>query len=161
MRKKIVLIAACLPLLWMLAAQTQEALIIHCSTSGVPQGVELNRIRNIDFSISNSMVVNIRDGEPVYFVLSNVEKFLFGDLPPNVNIPEVNTIDLSVYVTPQGDVRITGGVQVLSLALFDTNGRRLMFAASDQLNISSLPRAVYLLLIETTQGFASRQIIKQ
>ena len=99
--------------------------------------------------------------QPVFFVLSNVEKFLFGDMPPNVNIPQVNNIDLSVYITPQGEVQITGEVQVLSLTIFDINGRQLMSSDSARLNISVLPRAVYLLVVETTQGFASKKIIKQ
>ena len=159
MRKKITAIAVGLSL-WALTAQAHEALIIH-PVGGAPQGVELNRIRNIDFSNPNSMVINVRSGAPVSFVLSNVEKFLFGAMPGNVNLPQVNSIDLSVYVTPPGEVRITGEVQVLSITVFDTNGRQLVSSDSDRLNISALPRAVYLLVIETTQGFAAQKIIKQ
>ena len=160
MKKKFITITFSL-LLWTLTAQANEEALIIYSVSGTSRGIELNSIRNIDFSTNNSMVINVYDGEPVYFVLSNVEKFLFGDMPPNVNIPQVNNIDLSVYITPQGEVQITGEVQVLSLTIFDINGRQLMSSDSARLNISSLPRAVYLLVVETTQGFASKKIIKQ
>ena len=160
MRKKIVTIAVGLSL-WTLVAQAHEALIIH-SAGGLPQGIELNRIRNIDFSNPNSMVVNVRTGVPVSFALNDVEKLIFGNMPGGtINVPQVNSIDLSVYVTPQGEVHITGGVQVLSITVFDTNGRQLMSSNSDRMNISSLPRAVYLLVIETPQGFATQRIIKQ
>ena len=161
MRKKIVTIAVGLSL-WTLAAQAHEALIIH-SAGGLPQGIELNKIRNIDFSNPNSMVVNVRTGVPVSFALNDVEKLTFGDMPPGgtVNAPQVNSIDLSVFVTPQGEVHITGGAQVLSITVFDINGRQLMSSNSDRMNISSLPRAVYLLVIETPQGFVTQRIIKQ
>lgn len=160
MKKKFSIITFSL-LLWAIAIQANEEALIIYTASGISRGIELNSIRNIDFSTNNSMVINVHDGEPVYFVLSNVEKFLFGDMPPNVNIPQVNNIDLSVYITPQGEVQITGEVQVLSLTIFDINGRQLMSSDSARLNISSLPRAVYLLVVETTQGFASKKIIKQ
>ena len=160
MKKKFSIITFSL-LLWAIAIQANEEALIIYTASGISRGIELNSIRNIDFSTNNSMVINVHDGEPVFFVLSNVEKFLFGDMPPNVNIPQVNNIDLSVYITPQGEVQITGEVQVLSLTIFDINGRQLMSSDSARLNISVLPRAVYLLIVETTQGFASKKIIKQ
>ena len=160
MRKKIITITLGF-LLCIIAAQAHEALIIH-PVGGLPQGIELNEIRSIDFSNPNSMVVNVRTGVPVSFALNDVEKLIFGNMPGGtINVPQVNSIDLSVYVTPQGEVHITGGVQVLSITVFDTNGRQLMSSNSDRMNISSLPRAVYLLVIETTQGFATQKIIKQ
>lgn len=164
MKKKFIAMAVGLSLL-ALTAQAGEALVVHSATES-PQGVILNEIRSIDFSGSNSMVVNLRNSsQPVIsFALNNVEMFRFGNMPePGVGTgfdtpPEIN---LSVHISSQGDVLITGNVQVLSITVFDIHGRRMMASDSDRLNIASLPTAVYLLALETAQGFVNKRIIKQ
>ena len=149
-------------LLCITTAQANEALFIQ-SASGTPQEIKLADIRHITFT-TDEMVVTPRSSAPVFFALNGLSFSFDGEnitIETPTDIPMLNSSDFSVYLTPQGEVRITGGVQVLSITVFDTNGRQLMSSNSDRLNISALPRAVYLLVIETTQGFAAQKIIKQ
>ena len=161
MQKKLLTITAGL-LLSATALQANEALFIQ-SASSTPHQLELADIRYITFTASE-MVVTPRSGAPIFFALNGLSfSFDGGNLTIEspTNTPVLNSNDFSVYVTPQGEVRITGEAQVLSITVFDTHGRQLMSSNSDRLNISALPRAVYLLVIETTQGFAAQKIIKQ
>ena len=161
MQKKLLTITAGL-LLSATAIQANEVLSIQ-SASGTPHEFELADIRHISFT-ANEMVITHHSGTVVSFVLNGLSFTFDGEnltIENPTDIPMLNSNDFSVYLTPQGEVRITGGVQVLSITVFDTNGRQLMSSDSDRLNISALPRAVYLLVIETTQGFAAQKIIKQ
>ena len=161
MRKKIITITFGL-LLCIITAQAHEALFVR-SASGTPHQLELADIRHISFT-ADEMVITPRSGTAVFFALNGLSFSFDGEnliIESPTNVPVLNSNDFSVYLTPQGEVRITGGVQVLSITVFDTHGRQLMSSNSDRLNISALPRAVYLLVIETTQGFAAQKIIKQ
>ena len=162
MRKKITTITFGMLLCIITAQANDEALFIQ-SASGALQEIKLADIRHITFT-ADEMAITPHSGTVVFFALNGLSFSFDGEnitIETPTDIPMLNSNDFSVYLTPQGEVRITGGAQVLSITVFDTNGRQLMSSDSDRLNISALPRAVYLLVIETTQGFVAQKIIKQ
>ena len=157
MQKKLLTITAGL-LLSATAVQANEVLIVQ-PLDGTPQEFELADIRHISF-VDNEMVVTPRSGMAVFFVLNDLS-FGFEKNQNNVSAPTANNIDLSVHITPQGEVMISSEVQVLSLAVYDMNGRRMLSSNSEQLNVLALSAGVYLLSIETAQGRVVKRFIKQ
>ena len=158
MQKKLLSATAGL-LLSVAMAQADEALIIHFA-NGASQKNELATVRYINF-VNNQMVVTPRNGTAFYFVLEELQKLTFGEVAPtNINAPTANNIDLSIHITSQGEVLISGETQVISLAVFDINGRRLLTSNTNQLNVSTLSAGVYLLNVETTQGFITKKFIR-
>ena len=159
MYKKLLTITAGL-LLSVTAVQADEVLIIQ-PADDTPQKIELKNIRHLSF-IGNQIVVTSRTGTALYFMLEDVEKLSFGEKAQvGINTPMADNINLSVYITPQGELKIISEVQVLSLVVYDINGRKLLTSNTDKLNVSALSTGAYLLNIETTQGFLTKKFIKQ
>ena len=157
MKKNVMLIIGLL--LSFSAMQASEMLIVR-SADNAPKSIELDDIRHISFA-SNQMLITSLDGTVVYFVLDGLT-FTFNETNLEItDLPTINIAELSVYITSQGEVIIIGDVEILSLVVYDINGRRMLTSNTDNLNVSVLPTGVFLLNIKTPQGFFTQRFIKQ
>ena len=157
MKKNVMLIIGLL--LSFSAVQASEMLIVR-SADNAPKSIELDDIRYISFA-SNQMLITSLDGTVLYFVLDRLT-FTFNETNLEItDLPTINIAELSVYITSQGEVMIIGDAEILSLVVFDINGRQLLTSGSRSLNVSALPTGIYLLKMKTPQGFFTQRFIKQ
>ena len=139
------------------AIQANEVLMVQ-SANGEAQSIELEKIDKISF-VNNEMAVSVQN-ETYYFILADLDKLIFDELS-EIELPETSNIELSVHITPSGDVLVISSMEVLSLIVYDINGRRLFVSDSDQLNVATLAAGIYLLQVETAQGIVIKKFIKK
>ena len=176
MQKAKFLIFLSLLVMWLLsinAAHSQEALIVDLGRDGarpVSTTTMLNNIQQLSFS-GGDLSVKTLDGNTAVYALDDIAKLRFGDMIiTDVSNPPATGLDVIVYVTPAGDVVVECPVAIQSVALVAVDGKILQRTASVEtlhatslqqtsINVSNLPKGVYLLQIATTQGAVVKKII--
>ena len=79
-------------------------------------------------------------------------------------INPITDSNLSVFLNPEDNIlSINGLLGKSNISIFDMNGRLMMNKqlTSNQINLSSLERGVYIVRIQTEQGYLVKKIIKR
>jgi len=79
----------------------------------------------------------------------------------SLSIDEVEISDLKVYPNPVKDIINISGKEILNVEVFTLQGKKLFAPYSNnQINISNLAQGVYILKIDSKNGYSSKRIIK-
>jgi WD40 repeat protein len=156
-------------LLFMPALYAGQVLKVHESDISPSFDYSLEEIRRITFSDGQLLVFPI-DGTYQNHTLSTIRKITFGEKlksdpkPTSVSDNPVDEQAVVAYITPSGEMVVKSGAEMLSLALYDISGKRLMHTSassnSTSLSVTGIPSGVYLLQITTEQGIVVKKIIK-
>jgi hypothetical protein len=146
------------------AGQTME---VHEFGTSSSDSYQLTDLRRITFPDTQLLVLSV-DGTPANYVLSAIRKITFGEesapKPMSVSDDSAEEQVVVAYITPSGEVVVKSEAEMLSLALYDISGKRLLHtSASDNstsLSVTGIPSGVYLLQITTKQGIVVKKIIK-
>ena len=152
------------------AAHSQEALIVDPGRDAArPVSTMLDNIQQLSFS-SGGLSVKTLDGTTAVYALDDIAKLSFGDMIiTDVSNPPVIGLEVIVYITPAGDVIVESAVAIQSVALVAMDGKMLRRAPVETrratslqqtpINVSNLPKGIYLLQINTTQGAIIKKIL--
>lgn len=74
-----------------------------------------------------------------------------------------NTSDVTIYPNPTtGILNFNSKSEIQNIALFDLSGRKISESNSSQINISSLPKGIYLVKISTKDGkTTTKKVVKK
>ncbi len=166
MKRKILLggLSLLLPLGAM--AQDAEALRVHHQQEDQTHSVMMDDIHRITFTEDSHLVLKSADDERLTH-FDDIEKlsfgeYLVGDIDSPTDTPETpGNLDVTVHISPTGEIAVTSSSAVEKLTLFSTDGKLLSQSSSSVISAGSLPAGIYILHIETAQGNISKKIIKK
>ena len=162
MKRKFLVIALSCPLLLLSAysAQAQQlALQVHSSDAALPIATNLSSVRHLTFSGANAVVTHSLGANS--YALARVEKLTFAYAEPTAVKLVINDSDAVAYCNAAGEVVVECSEAVLSLALFDVNGKKISTTQhTSSLHTGNAPAGVYVLHIQTAQGIITKKIIK-
>ena len=162
MKRKFLVIALSCPLLLLSAysAQAQQlALQVHSSDAARPIATNLSSVRHPTFSGANAVVTHSLGANS--YALARVEKLTFANVEQTAVKPLTSNSDAVAYCNAAGEVVVECSEAVLSLALFDVNGKKISTTQhTSSLHTGNAPAGVYVLHIQTAQGIITKKIIK-
>src|SRR5574344_1138295 len=162
MKRKFLVIALSCPLLLLSAysAQAQQlALQVHSSDAAQPVATNLSNVRHLTFSGANAVVTHSLGANS--YALARVEKLTFANVEQTAVKPLTSNSDAVAYCNAAGEVVVECSEAVLSLALFDVNGKKTSTTQhTSSLHTGNAPAVVYVLHIQTAQGIITKKIIK-
>jgi len=100
-----------------------------------------------------AFVNNTKNG----FVLQIDNVKITGDDPATIN--EKN-IDISIYPNPVTDFITIQTSNFITASIYSVNGVLLIKSTQTQIDLSTLPKGVYFILVETLNGLVEKKIIK-
>lgn len=162
MKRKFLVIALISP--WLLlsihSAQAQQlALQVHSSDAALPIATNLSSVRHLTFSGANAVVTHSLGANS--YALARVEKLTFANVEQTAVKPLTSNSDAVAYCNAAGEVVVECSEAVLSLALFDVNGKKISTTQhTSSLHTGNAPAGVYVLHIQTAQGIITKKIIK-
>lgn len=162
MKRKFLVIALISPLLLLSvhSVQAQQlALLVHSSDAAQPVATKLSNLRHLTFSGANAVVTHSLGANS--YDLANVKKLTFAYAEPTAVKLVINDSDAVAYCNAAGEVVVECSEAVLSLALFDVNGKKISTTQhTSSLHTGNAPAGVYVLQIQTTQGVITKKILK-
>ena len=163
MKRKFLVIALISPLLLLSvhSVQAQQlALLVHSSDAAQPVATNLSNVRHLTFSGANAVVTHSLGANS--YDLANVKKLTFANAEQTAVKPLTSNFDAVAYCNAAGNVVVECSEEILSLALFDVNGKKISaaLAPTSSLNTANVPAGVYILQIQSTQGVITKKIIK-
>src|SRR5574344_195179 len=162
MKRKFLVIALSCPLLLLSipSAQAQHwALQVHSSDSALPIATHWSSVRHLTFSGANAVVTHSLGATS--YALARVEKLTFANVEQTAVKTVKNNFDAVAYCNAAGEVVVECSEAVLSLALFDVNGKKISTTQhTSSLHTGNAPAGVYVLHIQTAQGIITKKIIK-
>ena len=162
MKRKFLVIALSCPLLLLSAysAQAQQlALQVHSSDAALPIATNLSSVRHLTFSGANAVVTHSLGANS--YALESVRKLTFANVEQTAVKPLTSNFDAVAYCNAAGEVVVECSEALLSLALFDVNGKKISTTQhTSSLHTGNAPAGVYVLHIQTAQGIITKKIIK-
>lgn len=141
----------------MLSAQAISAdnFLIVRFQDGTTTSFNLSHRPNVTFD-GNQMVISSEEME-TYYDVARVQRFSFGD-ETNKITPVLTENEVRLTYTSPESATISGLKQGAKVSLFSTNGIMLMDLTADasgvaELNLSSLPKGVYIISVPNGQSF--------
>ena len=166
MKRKFLVIALISPLLLLSvhSVQAQQlALLVHSSDAALPIATNLSSVRHLTFSGANAVVTHSLGANS--YALESVRKLTFANVEQTAVKPLTSNFDAVAYCNAAGEVVVECSEALLSLALFDVNGKKISTAHAQtgqatSLHTGNAPAGVYVLHIQTAQGIITKKIIK-
>lgn len=79
-----------------------------------------------------------------------------------IGINELKNANISIFPNPtNGEVRIVSDSKIKNVEVFNLWGQKVLSVSSNNVNIESLQRGMYLFRINTKQGIITKKILKQ
>jgi len=147
-------------------AAKDDALIVQKSEGSPADTILLNNIQQLYFS-DESLTVEMLDDSKVY-VFEEIEKLLFGKVSNvGINDPSVqNSVDVTVFIAPTGEVIVESSVAIKLLRLFSTDGKMVSMQQCNGIEkrcvvtLQGGAAGIYLVQIETEQGTVVKKVVK-
>lgn len=138
-------------------AQEPSSLLVQ-EVDGTIQSTSLVSIERITFE-QNMLVMTTTEGE-FHFPLDNIDKITFGEK----NASAVENVNInSIHISKSGNLlSIESDYAIKQLYLVDMSGKVLVskrLAAVDVTNITLPNSGIYVLFLETSQGYIARKVI--
>ncbi|HOI26031.1 MAG TPA: T9SS type A sorting domain-containing protein [Paludibacteraceae bacterium] len=137
---------------------SSDYLIVSKNNGSLAGQSSLDDISNLTFS-NNDLVLKPKKGASETYLFSSISKVSFNEGGVSGTEEIYNQSGINAYLSSQGEIRVESDSQVLSLTLFSGEGKIWGESSSNTMFISHLPIGIYILRIETTQGFLVKKII--
>jgi hypothetical protein len=145
-------------------AQESEALRVHHQSEDLTHSAMIDDIHRISFTEDNHLVLKSLTAEKTTH-FDDIQKLTFGEYIVSGGTTAISEtlagLDVAVYISPNGEIRVESAAAVKKLSLFSIVGRLENQSHRSTISAGHLPAGVYLLHIETEQGNITKKIIKQ
>ena len=149
MRQKFLII----PLLLVAIAAIAETSLIVQPLSGDEQAQALSTIGYVKVTSDSLFIYSHSDMLLGKNAINAVRTIRYGELSTATSIDNVNVSTCHIYPNPTQDMLIIDNSDADKALIFDLNGRLLqtvsLFGEKATINVTSLPRGEYLLLLNT------------
>ncbi|MEW5844869.1 MAG: T9SS type A sorting domain-containing protein [Bacteroidota bacterium] len=97
------------------------------------------------------------------FDIWNTDVLVKVNLTPLGIDSEFDKIRPAIYPNPSSDFIIISGIDNYSISIFDLNGRMVYqnIPSENKVDISSLPKGIYIVKLATSKGFSIHKVLKQ
>ena len=116
-------------------------------------------------TISTEIIFNAENSADTYFLVPDLGLVQYTlDLSTmGISNPETNLSDIVIYPNPtSGILNIHSEKEVENIVIFDLNGKKITETKSSRINLSYLPKGVYLVHIKLMNGKTeTKKIVKQ
>lgn len=127
---------------------------IHYSTDNATTWKNISQ-EELLFTESNGITVDFSDKNASIYIAS----FDLGILKYNLNLDVLSTVDVStekasilVYPNPAVDVVYIESKNMKNATIYDMAGKKLLESTTNKLNVSALPKGVYIIKIVTSDN---------
>lgn len=134
-----------------------DILVVKKTDSSPAEQILLDEIRKLTLTDGLSLIPKSGSTKSYSFAAVTALNFEERDAT-GINTP-VESFDVNIYLTPQGEVIVQTDALIHSLTLFSMEGKTLDKSCSNMLSIPHLPAGVYLLRVETAQGTVVKKVI--